>query len=72
MATCIRKLQYRCSNDCQMSGCPSHEGVLEYNSVSDTYHFTLNRREIFFERGEMQTVIDLLKSLGRADSVQIK
>lgn len=71
MANVVRKIIYRCSDDCEMSGCPSHEGVLNYQSVSDAYEFIMNGEEYFFERGELEAMIDLLKSINRADCIQI-
>ena len=74
MAKCICSLRYRCSDDCAMSGCPGHEGELRYSSVSDTYTFNMNGRELHFERGELEAMLDLLRNLSqiRADAVEIK
>lgn len=72
MATIIHKLKYRCSDDCLQSGCPTHEGVLEYQSTSDAYKFDNGKGEIkYFERGELETFIALLKGLDRADAVSV-
>lgn len=68
MATIQRAITYRCSNDCQMSGCPKHHGELLYQSTSDAYIFCMNGREFSLERGELEAMLDLLKSLDRIDS----
>jgi len=54
-----------------MSGCPGHLGILSYQSTSDAYGFSLNGRILHLERGEMQAVVDLLRSLDRIDAVQV-
>ena len=71
MATIQRTIKYRCSDDCVMSGCPGHEGELLYQSTSDAYTFNMNGRELSFERGELDAMLDLLRSLNRHDSVQV-
>ncbi|MFZ2523632.1 MAG: hypothetical protein WAW92_04575 [Minisyncoccia bacterium] len=54
-----------------MSGCPNHTATLKYQSVSDHYQFNIDGREIGFERGSLQALIDLVKSIDRADCIQI-
>lgn len=68
------KQNYRCSDDCVQSGCPSHEAVLEYMSVTDSYTFKSDRQEKYFERGELEAFIELLDKMGklRADGVHIR
>lgn len=70
MATVTRQIRYRCSDDCEMSGCPGHVGELVYQSTSDAYTFTMNGRELDFERGELDAMLELLRSLDRADSAR--
>ena len=71
MSTCKTSVKYRCSDDCIPQGCPGHKGELDYNSVSDSYTFTMNGKKSSYERGELDAMIHLLKLLGRADSVQV-
>lgn len=71
MATIQRRITYRCSDDCMMSGCPGHEGELLYQSVSDAYSFNMNGRQLDFERGELDAMLNLLRSLDRVDAVQV-
>lgn len=72
MATIVNKLQYSCSDDCLQSGCPKHEAELTYQSTSDAYIFNNGKGDIkYFERGELEAFITLLKQLDRADSIQI-
>lgn len=68
MARIERTIQYRCSDDCEMSGCPGHTGVLFYQSVSDAYSFNMGGRILHFERGELDAMLELLRSLNRADT----
>lgn len=69
MATVERELIYRCIDDCVASGCPSHKGVLKFQSVSDAYTFDMNGRVMHFEAGELDAMLRLLKSLNRFDAV---
>lgn len=69
MGTCEREITYRCSNDCLMQGCPTHNGKLIFQSVSDAYTFVMNGRELNFERNELQAMFDLIKLLDRVDAV---
>ena len=71
MATVTREITYRCSDDCLMAGCPTHQGKLMYHSVSDVYEFSMNDKKLVFERGELAAMIQLLRDLDRADAVQI-
>ncbi len=82
MAKCIRKITYRCIDDCIHEGCPTHIAKLIYHSVVDMYCFkfeekplTKNKnkelvfdKELCFQHGEMQAIIHLLKELDRPES----
>lgn len=68
MATIELEVEYRCADDCVMSGCPWHTGTLTYQSVSDAYCFNMNGREMRFERGELDAMLTLLRNLDRADA----
>ena len=59
MATIKKGITYRCNDDCRMEGCPSHKATLEFQSVSDCYHFNINGQEIYLERGAMEAFVDL-------------
>lgn len=71
MATIEREVTYRCSDDCVPSGCPGHKGRLTYQSTADSYLFNMSGRELHFERGELDAMIELLKKLDRCDCVQV-
>lgn len=73
MANIIREISYRCSDDCVMSGCPGHLGILRWQSVSDAYSFSMNGRILHFERGELEAMIALLRelNLSRVDCLQV-
>ena len=74
MATVRLNKKYRCSDDCRREGCPEHEAELKYQTVSDAYYFDNGKgQEYYFERGELETMIELLKQLAerRADSVRV-
>ena len=76
MAQFDLEIQYRCSDDCVQSGCPSHTLTLTYNSVVDRIVLTntLGDKFVGFERNEIEAFIELLLQLRerRADSVDIK
>lgn len=71
MALVTREVSYRCSDDCVMSGCPGHVGRLAYHSTSDHYGFNMNGDVYSFERGELEAMILLLRSLNRADAIDL-
>lgn len=71
MATILHTVKYRCSDDCCPQGCPSHEAKLYYQSTSDYYTFESVNGIKYFERGELEAFIKLLKGLDRVDSIQI-
>lgn len=73
MANCVREIDYRCSDDCRMEGCPGHKGILNYQSVADAYSFSMNGRILHFERGELEAMVSLLGSLSqeRADAIKL-
>lgn len=72
MATIELKKEYSCHNDCKMMGCPKHTATLIFHSVSDSYTYSDGKgKEYYFNHGELQSLVDLLKSLDRADKVRI-
>jgi len=70
LANCYRELTYRCYNDCEMNGCPGHKATLEFQSCSNAYHFNINGKDLYFEQGALQALIDLIKALNRYDTVK--
>jgi hypothetical protein len=74
MATIEIKTRYKCSDDCEQSGCPTHEMTLEFQSTSGSYQiFREFGPGIYFEPGELDAMIHLLKELKkqRVDSVDV-
>ena len=71
MAIIKRQLTYRCYDDCLQSGCPTHEATLEVQTTSQAYTFNLDGRELFFERGELEVIMDLIVITNRSDCVTI-
>lgn len=72
MATIVKTTKYYCSNDCRQEGCPMHTATLEFQSCSNAYTFDNGKGDVYyFEEGELQALIYLLKSLDRADAVEI-
>lgn len=67
-----RQLTYRCYDDCKQAGCPTHEATLEVQTTSQDYTFNLDGRELFFERGELEALLDLIVIIGRVDCVTIR
>jgi hypothetical protein len=72
MANITRTITYRCSDDCIQSGCPTHIATLQYQSTVDHYTFDLNGQVIALERGKMDALITLLKSLDRVDCARVE
>lgn len=72
MAIIKRQLTYRCYDDCLQSGCPTHEATLEVQTTSQAYTFNLDGRELYFERGELEALLDLIVIIGRVDCVDIR
>ncbi len=71
MATLEVETTYRCLDDCAPQGCPKHKASLTYQSVSDSYNFTLGCKTIELSRGEIDAVMALLRMLDRVDAVQV-
>jgi len=74
MANIIKKLKYRCDNDCEISGCPEHEATLHFNSITNTYFFDDgNGRYIGLDISSANVLVQLIKSIGesRIDALQI-
>lgn len=65
-------IEYCCSDDCLMSGCPGHQAEVTYWSVSDSYTIHLNGRKIELERGELEALLKVIALLAdtRYDAVQ--
>lgn len=71
MAIIKRQLTYRCYDDCLQSGCPTHEAILEVQTTSQAYTFNLDGRELFFDRGELEAMIELIEKIDRVDCITI-
>jgi len=74
MATVVLKKVYRCFDDCKQSGCPTHEAVLEFNTVTNSYKYMNGSGTTYrFEQGELEAFVTLLKELHevRFDSLSI-
>jgi len=70
MANFKREITYSCYEG-EYTGCPTHKGTIEFQSESHFYHFNMNGKDYYFEQGELQAMIDLIKSLNRADTVDL-
>ena len=71
MAIIKRQITYRCYDDCKPQGCPTHEATLEVQTTSQAYTFNLDGRELFFERGELEVMIELIEKINRVDCITI-
>lgn len=59
--------QYRCWNDCVMSGCPGHTATLEYQSVSDALHFEDGKgQHLHGQTPEFGALVSMLHRLSNA------
>ena len=72
MTTIRRELTYRCYDDCKSQGCPTHVATLEVQTTSQAYTFNLDGRELYFERGELEALLDLIALVDRVDCVTIR
>lgn len=72
MSTGELSIEYRCSNDCRMEGCPGHTATLTYQSTSDAYMLDINGQELALEPGGMKALLQLVTDLSeyRVDAVQ--
>ena len=57
MSTVIIKEKYRCRDDCKMSGCPSHEMELTFETVTNSYTFKTQDKTTFIEEGELSGML---------------
>lgn len=71
MANITREIKYRCFDDCEMSGCPGHLGILMFQSTSNAYSFSMNGEIMHFEQGQLQAMVDLIRALDRVDAVKL-
>ena len=71
MTTIKREITYRCYDDCKPQGCPTHVATLEVQTTSQAYTFNLDGRELYFERGELEVMLDLIALVDRVDCVDI-
>lgn len=42
MSTTSRSEQYRCFNECEVGGCPTHEITFTYNNTSDSFNIEVD------------------------------
>lgn len=64
MATIELEKEYYCYDDCKQSGCPKHLGKLIFQSTSNSFHYDTGQgSNIYFEPGELNTLIVLIKEL---------
>lgn len=56
--------KYHCWNDCLMSGCPGHTATLEFQSVSDAFHFNDGKGNDFYgQTPEYGTLLSMIAEL---------
>jgi len=60
MSKWSRQKTYRCFNDCQMEGCPSHVMTVTYHGVSDTFEIKIDGKDYL---AVDPTVMETLKEL---------
>lgn len=72
MATIIKVENYNCFDDCLISGCPTHEAKLTFQTVSSCYVFENGKGEVFFfEKNELEVLVKMLKEIKREDSIKV-
>jgi hypothetical protein len=70
MSTSRYQHVYKCWNDCQPSGCPSHVAYLTYQSVSNSLHFyTHDGQEVemlYMQTPELEAFLSMLYKIARS------
>jgi len=65
MGTTNKEIIYRCSDDCNQAGCPTHTAKMIYQSTSDLLRFEDGKRtNVCFERGSLEAFMTLLAHIG--------
>ena len=66
MGTTRKELEFRCSDDCLQSGCPTHVARVAYESVCDILYFSDGKHiDVSFEKGSLQAFLKLIKELSK-------
>lgn len=64
---------YRCYEDCLPSGCPTHTATLEFQSVSDSLHFSDGRgQEIYLHPPELEAFLSMWHEIGKGKRDKIE
>lgn len=58
-----KKIRYKCVDDCDSNGCPTHKGVLDYASVSETFSVQFGDKKIMLTHVEMEILASWVKEL---------
>jgi hypothetical protein len=67
MGTTKLERSYHCHDDCLPQGCPGHIATFEYESVSDSLHFSNGKgQEIYMNPPEIEAFLSMMYVLGEA------
>lgn len=67
MSTTRLERYYRCWNDCEMSGCPGHTATLQFQSVSNAFHFNDGKeRDLYAQTPELEALLSMLAELANS------
>jgi len=58
---------YRCWNDCLPQGCPGHTAVLQFQSVSNSLHFSDGKgNEMYMQTPELEAFLAMIHTLSKS------
>lgn len=57
-------VDYHCSNDCKVSGCPGHRAIFDYQSTSDIFaiHFG-DSQSLYLDMNKMEQLVEWVNQL---------
>ena len=64
-------VRYRCYDDCEMSGCPTHEATFEYGSASNTFCITFAGERTCYDSTQFRLIQDFIESLNANDATPL-
>lgn len=72
MATITVDKQYRCTDDCVHSGCPSHKAKLKFYSITCDYEYHDGKGHVYyFDLTELQNLVDMIKEIDVVYGVKV-
>jgi len=58
---------YRCWDDCRPQGCPGHTAILQYQSVSNSLHFSDGKGNgMYMQTPELKAFLTMIRTLSKS------